>query len=67
MSMFTLIWSDTEGWPRYEQFESEKEATKFLKKEVGTQKQCEKSGYNPAPLLVSDDHTVMECKGYRYC
>jgi len=64
--MVTLIYSDTEGWSRHEQFLNEKEARAYIKKEIGSQ--CDVYGYNPAPLLiVGDSHEVKEIEGYRYC
>jgi hypothetical protein len=59
---FTLIYSDTEGWPRIERFNSEKEADAWVKKNLR-----KPDWWNPAPqLIIGPKHQIKEYRGFEY-
>lgn len=56
-----LVYSDSEGWPVYENFQNIGEAMAFIEENIP-----QEDDYNPAPLLINRTLNVEELDGYRY-
>ena len=63
--MITLTYADSEGWSRFETFDTEKECDEFVEEELRGDGD---DWYNPAPYkIIGDDHKRVTYDNFRYC